>query len=40
MTRIEKSERLGNCIVAHLAKHATNLKHHEWDTAQVTSERA
>lgn len=40
MSGIEKSELLGNCIMMHLAKHATNLKHHGWDTAQVTNERA
>lgn len=39
MTGIEKSERIGNCIVLHLAKHATNLKLCGC-TAQVTRERA
>lgn len=26
MTEIEKPEKLGNCIMVHLAKHATNKK--------------
>lgn len=26
MTGVEKSEKLGNCIVVHLAKHAINKK--------------
>lgn len=39
MNGIEKSESLGNWIMVHLAKHAINLKHCAWDTAQVTIKR-